>query len=103
MMRPPPGCTPAHSARTYPPQADLNTNNSSRGRIGRKTSAGSGGAAGAAPGAAAEGTPAAAGVAAPPLAALTACSQFAESFDWFFCRHCSAAAPPVGTPAQFRW
>ena len=49
--------------------------------------------------AAAEALPAA-GVVAPPLAALTACWQLPESFDLFFSRHCSAGAPPVGTPAQ---
>jgi hypothetical protein len=36
----------------------------------------------------------------PPLAAETAFSQPAESFALFFSRHCSAGAPPVGTPAQ---
>jgi hypothetical protein len=35
-----------------------------------------------------------------PLAAETAFSQPAESFALFFSRHCSAGAPPVGTPAQ---
>jgi hypothetical protein len=91
---------PAQSARTSPPHADRKTNNSSRGRIGRNTSAGA--AAGAAPGlavAAVAGAPPAAG-AAPPLAASTACSQDGETFDLFFSRHCSAGAPPVGTPAQ---
>src|SRR5271169_3541202 len=51
MMRPPPGSTPGQSARTSPPQADRNTNSTSRGRIGRSTSAASGAAAGAALGA----------------------------------------------------
>ena len=41
-----------------------------------------------------------AGRRAPPLAALTACWQDAETFALFFSRHCSAGAPPVGTPAQ---
>src|SRR5450631_637904 len=102
-IRPPPGATPPHSARTSPPHADRKTNNSSRGRIGRNTNAGTGAAAGVAPGlavAAVAGAPPAAGAAPPPLAALTACSQAAETFDWFCSRHCSAGAPPVGTPAQ---
>src|SRR5712671_2186715 len=102
-IRPPPGAMPPHNARTSPPHADRKTNNSSRGRIGRSTSTGAGAAAGAAPGlavAAAAGTAPAAGVVVPPLAALTACWQLPESFDLFFSRHCSAAAPPVGTPAQ---
>src|SRR5712664_1314184 len=102
-MRPPPGATLPQSARTSPPHADLRTNNSSRGRIGRSTSTGAGAAAGAAPGlavAAAAGTAPAAGVVVPPLAALTACWQLPESFDLFFSRQFSAAAPPVGTPAQ---
>jgi hydrophobic/amphiphilic exporter-1 (mainly G- bacteria), HAE1 family len=43
---------PPHTARTSPPHADRSTNNSSRGRIGRSTSAAAGGLAGAAPGAA---------------------------------------------------
>src|SRR5271155_1590692 len=109
MMRPPPGSTPGQSARTSPPQADRNTNSTSRGRIGRSTSAASGAAAGAALGAvlavlgavfglAAAAAPVAA--APPPLAAPTACWQPAETFDLFFSRHCSAGAPPVGTPAQ---
>src|ERR1700731_4553870 len=97
MIRPPPAGTLAQSARTSPPQADLSTNRISRGRIGRRTKGGAGGAAGRAL-AAAAGAPA--GVAAPPLAALTAFSQLPETFDLFFSRHCSAAAPPVGTPAQ---
>ena len=58
-----------------------------------------GAAAGAAPGLAVAAAPPAAG-AAPPLAALTACAQGAETFALFFSRHCSAGAPPVGTPAQ---
>src|SRR5882672_5626790 len=100
-MRPPPGATLPHSARTSPPHADLKTNSSSRGRIGRSTSTGAGAAA--APGlavAAAAGTAPAAGVAVPPPAALTACWQLPESFDLFFSKQFSAAAPPVGTPAQ---
>ena len=75
---------------------------SSRGRIGRSTiTVGAAGAAAAAP-AAAGAAPAAgaAAVAPPPLAAETAFSQPAESFALFFSRHCSAGAPPVGTPAQ---
>jgi hypothetical protein len=39
--------------------------------------------------------------AAPPPTALTAFSQFGESFDMLFCRHCNDAAPPGGTLAQF--
>src|ERR1700674_2484649 len=100
-MRPPPGATLPQSARTSPPHADLKTNNSSRGRIGRSTSTGA--AAGAAPGlavAAAAGSAPVAGVVVPPLAALTACWQLPESFDLFFSRQFNAAAPPVGTPAQ---
>src|ERR1700675_337631 len=73
-MRPPPGATPPQSERTSPPHADLTTNNSSRGRIGRSTSAGAGAAAGLVVVAVAEAAPAA-GDAAPPLAALTACWQ----------------------------
>jgi hypothetical protein len=38
--------------------------------------------------------------AAPPLAAATAFAQLADRFVLLFSRHCSAAAPPVGTPAQ---
>lgn len=49
-IRPPPGASPPHSERTSPPHADRSTRSSSRGRIGRSTSAG---AAGAAPGLAA--------------------------------------------------
>ncbi len=110
-MRPPPGGTSPHSARTSPPQAERNTNSTSRGRIGRNTN---GAAAGAASGAAVAasvaappcaGAPPSAGAAAtpdaaPPPAALTACWQFAESFDLFCFRQFSAAAPPVGTLAQ---
>ena len=33
--------------------------------------------------------------------AFTACLQAPESFDMFFCRHWSEAAPPGGTLAQF--
>src|SRR5207247_1866682 len=96
-IRPPPGCTPPHTERTSPPQAERSTNNSSRGRIGRSTMAAG---AVAAPGAAAV-APSFAGAAAgaaPPLAAATAFSQLADSFVLFFSKHCSAAAPPVGTP-----
>ena len=60
MMRPPPGGTPAHKARTSAPQAERITNNSSRGIIGRSTIT-TGAAAGAA--AAAAGAPPAAGAA----------------------------------------
>src|SRR5205814_460256 len=98
--RPPPGATPAQSVRTSPPQAERITNNSSRGRIGRSTIAT--GAAGTAAGAAVvapAGAPLPAG-AAPPLAAATALPQPAESFALLFSRHCSAGAPPVGTPAH---
>src|ERR1700722_5355614 len=66
MMRPPPAGTPAHSARTSWPQADLKTKITSRGRIGRSTSAGA-----AAPAGAASGMAVAASAGA-PLAALTA-------------------------------
>src|SRR3979409_2791312 len=103
MMRPPPGAMPPHSDRTSPLQADRNTNTSSRGRIGRSTSTVGAAAGAAAPGvavAAAAGAPPAAGAVVPPLAALTACWQGAETFALFFSRHCSAGAPPVGTPAQ---
>src|ERR1700675_3630087 len=102
-MRPPPGATPPHSERTSPPHADLSTNSSSRGRIGRSTmTTGAAGAvaAGASVAAAGGAPPAGAAGAAPPLAAATAFSQLAESFDLFFSRHCNAGAPPVGTPAQ---
>ena len=37
---------------------------------------------------------------APPPTALTAVWHAAERSATFFFRHCSAAAPPVGTPAQ---
>src|SRR5262245_49575767 len=40
-------------------------------------------------------------VVAPPPIALTACRQRDESLDKFRCRHCSDAAPPGGTLAQF--
>src|SRR6185295_8317707 len=91
-IRPSPGATPPQIERTSAPQADRSTNSSSRGRIGRSTiTAGAAGAAAAA-------APAAA--VPPPLAAETAFSQPAESFALFFSRHCSAGAPPVGTPAQ---
>src|SRR4051812_1720738 len=93
--------------RTSPPQAERSTNSSSRGRIGRSTittgaagaavAAGAPAAAGAAPAAGAAAPPP---VAVPPLAAATAFSQLAESLALFFSRHCSAGAPPVGTPAQ---
>lgn len=53
-MRPPPGATPPQMARTSPPHADLRTNNSSRGRIGRNTMAGAGVGSAAAAGLAAE-------------------------------------------------
>jgi hypothetical protein len=33
--------------------------------------------------------------------ALTALRQAGESFAEFFCRHCSASAPPGVTPEQF--
>src|SRR6185312_4842325 len=106
MMRPPPAGTPAQSARTSGPQADRATNRISRGSIGRSTS-GAGAAAGAAPAAPAAGAALAlagaellAAGAAPPPAAATAFPQAAESFALFFSRHSSAAAPPVGTPAQ---
>src|SRR6185437_2718929 len=95
-MRPPPGATPPQIERTSAPQAERSTNSSSRGRIGRSTI--TVGAAGAAAAAAAGAVPAAG--APPPLAAETAFSQPAESFALFFSRHCSAGAPPVGTPAQ---
>ena len=89
--------------RTSPPQAERSTNSSSRGRSGRSTIT-----TGAArcrrcgrrrcsqpkeP----QRPPRAA---APPVAAATTFSQPAESFALFFSRHCSAGAPPVGTPAQ---
>jgi len=97
MIRPPPGSTPAQSARASTPHAERSTNSSSRGSIGRNTSVGGGAAAGAASTAEA---PLAAGVAAPPLTAATALWQPADTFALFFSRHCSAGAPPVGTPAQ---
>src|SRR5262245_53953325 len=97
MIRPPPGATPGQSARTSAPHADLRTNSTSGGRIGRSTNEG---AAGAAFGLVVACAGAGAGAAAPPPAAATACSQPAESFALFFSRHCSAGAPPVGTPAQ---
>jgi hypothetical protein len=81
--------------RTSAPQADLNTNTSSRGRIGRNTMA-VGAAAGAALGAAVV----AAAAGAPAPAALTAFAHPAESFALLLSRHCNAGAPPVGTPAQ---
>src|ERR1700751_4238356 len=94
MIRPPPGATPPQRARTSAPQAERKTNSSSRGNIGRNTSAG------AAAGAAAAGAPATAGAAAAPVAAATAFWQLADSFVMLFSRHCNAGAPPVGTPAQ---
>ena len=100
-IRPPPGGTPPQIERTSAPQAERSTNSSSRGRIGRSTiTAGAAGAAAAGAAPAAAGAAPAAGAAAPPLAAATAFSQPAESFALFFSRHCSAGAPPVGTPAQ---
>src|SRR5689334_12771018 len=99
MIRPPPAGVPAQSDCTSAPQAERMTNRTSRGRIGRSTSAGGAAAAGAAF-AVAGAPPAAAGVPPPPVAAATAFSQAAESFALFFVRHCSAGAPPVGTPAQ---
>jgi len=98
-MRPPPGATPPQIERTSAPQADRSTYSSSAGRIGRNkmtTGAAGAAAAGAAAGAAVAVPPAAP----PPLAAATACYQAGESFALFFSRHCSAGAPPVGTPAQ---
>jgi hypothetical protein len=100
-IRPPPGGTPPHSVRTSPPHADLKTNSSSRGRIGRSAMV-AGAAAGAAPGLAAAAPPAA-GVVSPPVAALTACWQLDDSFDLLVSRQFSAAAPPVGTLAQVFW
>jgi len=105
MIRPPPAGTPAQSVRTSAPQADLITNSTSRGRIGRSTN---GGAAAAAAGAAVglalalAGAVllAAAGAARPPPAAATAFSHAAESPALFCSKHRRAAAPPVGTPAQ---
>src|ERR1700742_2102196 len=102
-MRPPPGGTPPQSERTSAPQAERSTINSSRGRIGRSTIAGAAvdaaapaaGAAVAVPGAAV-----AVAEAPPPLTAATAFPHGADNFARFFARHCSAAAPPVGTPAQ---
>ena len=106
-MRPPPGDTPPHNARTSAPQADRSTNSTSRGRIGRKTR-GAGAAAGAAAGPAVSAVaalPSAGAAALPPdaaspLAALTACWQLAESFDLVCFRQFSAAALPVGTLEQ---
>lgn len=101
MMRPPPGATPPQTPRTSPLQADLNTNSSSRGSIGRSLKAGaSAAAAGAAPGLAVAVATPAAGAAVPPLTALRACWQPPDVFVLFLSRHCSAAEPPVGTPAQ---
>ena len=40
------------------------------------------------------------GVAATPTA-FTADWQAEESLATFFCKHCSEARPPVGTPAQY--
>src|ERR1700754_1711659 len=97
-IRPPPGGTPPHSARTSPPHADRRTNSCSRGRIGRSAMV-AGAAAGVAPRAAGGRAPAA-GAVSPPLAALTACWQADDSLDLLVCRQFSAAAPPVGTPAQ---
>src|SRR3979409_293127 len=45
-LRPPPAATPPQSERTSPPHADRSTYSSSRGRIGRRTNAGAGVAAG---------------------------------------------------------
>jgi hypothetical protein len=94
---------PAQSPRTSAPHAERSTNNSSRGRIGRKTMTVAGAAAGAAGLAAA--APPEAGAAAeagaePPLAAPTACSQLGDNLALFFSRQFNAAAPPGGTPAQ---
>src|SRR5207253_8616325 len=72
-IRPPPGATPPQIERTSAPQADRNTNSSSRGRIGRSTI--TVGAAGAAAAAAPAGAAPAAAGAPPPLAAETAFSQ----------------------------
>jgi hypothetical protein len=74
-IRPPPGATAPHNARTSPPHADFSTNNSSRGRIGRNTST-----AGAPVGAAAGVTVAAgalreSGLAAPPTARTACCRR----------------------------
>src|ERR1700754_2278306 len=68
-MRPPPGGTLAHSERTSAPHADLSTNNTSRGRIGRSIIGAAAGAAPAAAVAAPAGAalPSAAGAALPPL------------------------------------
>ena len=44
--------------------------------------------------------PGLAGAAAPPVAATTAFLQLVDNPASFFSRHCSAGAPPVGTPAQ---
>src|SRR6185312_3742961 len=81
MIRPPPAGTPPHSVRTSPPQADRNTNNSSRGSIGRSTIA-----VGAAGAAAAAGAPpllpapvAAAAAPPPPPPAAIALAQAAET------------------------
>ena len=68
-------------------------------RIGRSAIAAGAAAVAVAAGAAAV-APLAAGAAVPPVAAPTACPQAADSFDLFLSRHCSAGAPPVGTPAQ---
>lgn len=92
---------PPQSDLTSPPHADLITSSSSRGRIGRSTITAGAAAVAAAVGAAV--VPFSAGVAVvdvPPLAALTAFSQPAESLALFVSRHCNAGAPPVGTPLQ---
>jgi hypothetical protein len=86
---------PAHNARTSRPHADLTTKNSSRGRTGRNTNGG------AATGIAAAVLVVVPAAAEPPLTALTAFWQPADSFELFFSRQLSAAEPPVGTLAQF--
>ena len=53
--------------------------------------------------AAAAGAAADAAGAAPPPTARSACWHPGDVRAAFFCRHCSAALPPVGTPAQFAW
>lgn len=40
------------------------------------------------------------GADAPPETALTAVWQDGDNWLRLFCRHCSAALPPVGTPEQ---
>ena len=62
--------------------------------------AAAGAAAFAGAGAAGAGADSALGAAAAGSMAFTACLQDPESFDMFFCKHCSEAAPPGGTLAQ---